>query len=69
MVINGKSTKDFKDSDWDAYRNNSIGFVFQSYNLIGHLGIIENVELGMTLSGVSKDEKRKKRRNHCIVLD
>ena len=60
MVINGKSTKDFKDSDWDAYRNNSIGFVFQSYNLIGHLGIIENVELGMTLSGVSKDEKRKK---------
>lgn len=60
MVINGKSTKDFKDSDWDAYRNNSIGFVFQSYNLIGHLGIIENVELGMTLSGVSKDEKLKK---------
>ncbi len=60
MVINGKSTKDFKDADWDAYRNNSIGFVFQSYNLIGHLGIIENVELGMTLSGVSKDEKRAK---------
>lgn len=60
MVINGKSTKDFKDSDWDAYRNNSIGFIFQSYNLIGHLGIIENVELGMTLSGVSKDEKRKR---------
>lgn len=63
MVINGKSTKDFKDSDWDAYRNNSIGFVFQSYNLIGHLGIIENVELGMTLSGVSKEEKRKKAEN------
>lgn len=62
MVINGKSTKDFKDSDWDAYRNNSIGFVFQSYNLIGHLGIIENVELGMTLSGVPKEEKRKKSR-------
>lgn len=60
MVINGKSTKDFKDNDWDAYRNNSIGFIFQSYNLIGHLGIIENVELGMTLSGVSKDEKRKR---------
>lgn len=60
MVINGKSTKDFKDNDWDAYRNNSIGFVFQSYNLIGHLGIIENVELGMTLSGVAKEEKRKK---------
>ncbi|MEY8446358.1 ABC transporter ATP-binding protein/permease [Enterococcus ratti] len=60
MVINGKSTKDFKESDWDAYRNNSIGFIFQSYNLIGHLGIIENVELGMTLSGVSKEEKHKK---------
>ncbi|MGX4687341.1 ABC transporter ATP-binding protein/permease [Vagococcus sp. JNUCC 83] len=58
MIIDGKSTKGFKDSDWDAYRNNSIGFVFQSYNLISHLGIIENVELGMTLSGVSKEEKR-----------
>lgn len=60
MVINGKSTKTFKDSDWDAYRNNSIGFVFQSYNLISHLGIIDNVELGMTLSGVPKEEKRQK---------
>lgn len=59
MIVNGKSTDTFKDSDWDAYRNNSIGFVFQSYNLISHLGIIENVELGMTLSGVSKEEKRK----------
>lgn len=59
MVIDGKSTKTFKDGDWDAYRNNSIGFVFQSYNLISHLGIIENVELGMTLSGVSKEVKRK----------
>ncbi|WP_461219348.1 ABC transporter ATP-binding protein/permease [Lapidilactobacillus salsurivasis] len=58
MVINGKSTKSFKLTDWDAYRNNSIGFVFQSYNLIGHLGILENVELGMTLSGVSGAEKR-----------
>ena len=60
MVINGKSTKSFKDRDWDAYRNNSIGFVFQSYNLISHLGIIDNVELGMTLSGVSKEVKRAK---------
>lgn len=60
MIINGKSTKKFKDSDWDAYRNNSVGFVFQSYNLIGHLGIIDNVELGMTLSGVPKEEKRRK---------
>ena len=57
MIIDGKSTKTFKDSDWDAYRNNSIGFVFQSYNLISHLGIIENVELGMTLSGVDKATK------------
>ena len=63
MVINGTSTKTFKDADWDAYRNNSIGFVFQSYNLISHQGIIDNVELGMTLSGVSKDERRKKAEN------
>ena len=54
LVIKGKKTKDFKETDWDAYRNNSIGFVFQSYNLIMHLSIVENVELGMTLSGVSK---------------
>uniref|UniRef100_UPI00403F84D3 ABC transporter ATP-binding protein/permease n=1 Tax=Candidatus Enterococcus willemsii TaxID=1857215 RepID=UPI00403F84D3 len=60
MIINGKSTKTFKDRDWDAYRNNSIGFVFQSYNLISHQGIIDNVELGMTLSGVSKAERRQK---------
>lgn len=60
LIINGKSTKNFKATDWDAYRNNTIGFVFQSYNLISHLGIIENVELGMTLSGVSRSEKRKK---------
>lgn len=60
MVINGKSTKTFKDSDWDAYRNNSIGFVFQSYNLISHLGIIDNVELGMTLSGISREEKKRR---------
>lgn len=59
LIINGQSTKTFKDSEWDAYRNNSIGFVFQSYNLIGHLGIIDNVELGLTLSNVPKDEKRR----------
>ena len=64
MIINGKSTKSFKDRDWDAYRNNSIGFVFQSYNLISHLGIIDNVELGMTLSGVSKKKTRKS--NRCF---
>ena len=60
LIINGRSTKDFSDSDWDSYRNNSIGFVFQSYNLINHLSIMDNVEMGMTLSGVSDAEKRKK---------
>jgi len=60
LIINGKSTKNFKDSDWDAYRNNSVGFVFQSYNLISHLSIMDNVEMGMTLSGVSSKEKHSK---------
>ncbi|MFV0344083.1 MAG: ATP-binding cassette domain-containing protein [Anaerocolumna sp.] len=60
LVIKGKRTVDFKDKDWDAYRNNSIGFVFQSYNLIMHLSIVANVELGMTLSGVSTEEKHKR---------
>lgn len=60
LIIKGKKTSDFKDKDWDAYRNNSVGFVFQSYNLIMHLSIVANVELGMTLSGVSKEEKHKR---------
>lgn len=60
LIINGKSTKEFNDTDWDAYRNNSIGFVFQGYNLIKHLDIVSNVEIGMTLSGVSSQEKRKR---------
>lgn len=60
LIISGQSTKNFKETDWDAYRNNSVGFVFQSYNLISHLSILANVELGMTLSGVAKDEKRQK---------
>ena len=60
LIINGKSTEKFKAADWDAYRNNSIGFIFQSYNLISHLRILDNVEMGMTLSGVSTSEKRKK---------
>jgi len=60
LVIDGKSTKDFSESDWDAYRNNSVGFIFQSYNIIGHLSIIDNVEMGMTLSGVSNEEKHQK---------
>ena len=58
MTIKGKRTQDFKEKDWDAYRNNSIGFVFQSYNLISHISIVANVELSMTLSGVSAKEKR-----------
>lgn len=60
LIINGRSTKDFKNRDWDAYRNNSIGFVFQSYNLIAHLSVLDNVEMGMTLSGVSSKIKREK---------
>ncbi len=60
LVINGKSTKQFKDRDWDAYRNHSIGFVFQSYNLIPHQTVLANVELALTLSGVSKAERRKR---------
>lgn len=60
LIINGKSTQNFQDSDWDAYRNNSVGFIFQSYNLIAHLSIMDNVELGMTLSGVPAAEKRQK---------
>lgn len=60
LIINGKSTKEFKDSDWDTYRNHSIGFVFQSYNLIPHQTVLSNVELALTLSGVSKSERRKR---------
>lgn len=60
LKINGNSTKNFKDRDWDAYRNNSIGFVFQSYNLIPHQSVLSNVELALTLSGVSKSERRKR---------
>ena len=60
LIINGRSTKEFKDSDWDSYRNHSIGFVFQSYNLIPHQTVLSNVELALTLSGVSKAERREK---------
>jgi len=60
LIINGQSTKHFRDGEWDAYRNNSVGFIFQSYNLISHLSIVDNVEMGMTLSGVSTSEKNKK---------
>lgn len=58
LIINGKSTKDFADRDWDAYRNHTIGFVFQSYNLIPHQTVLSNVELALTLSGVPKTERK-----------
>lgn len=60
LIINGKSTKNYADKDWDTYRNHKIGFVFQSYNLIPHQSVLSNVELALTLSGVSKEERRKR---------
>lgn len=60
LIIGGKSTKTFKDRDWDNYRNHSVGFIFQSYNLIPHQSVLSNVELALTLSGVSKAERRKR---------
>ena len=60
LLIQGKSTKQFKNRDWDSYRNHTIGFVFQSYNLIGHQTALSNVEIAMTLSGVSKAERKKR---------
>ena len=63
LVINGRSTKDFKDRDWDTYRNHSVGFVFQSYNLIPHQTVLQNVELALTLSGVPKSERRERERH------
>ncbi|MBR6186674.1 MAG: ABC transporter ATP-binding protein/permease [Clostridia bacterium] len=60
LIINGRSTKQFKDSDWDTYRNHSIGFVFQSYNLIPHQTVLSNVELALTLSGVSREDRRRR---------
>ena len=60
LIISGRSTKNFVDADWDAYRNHSIGFVFQSYNLIPHQSVLSNVELALTISGVSKAERRRR---------
>ena len=60
LIINGRSTKKFKDADWDTYRNHSIGFIFQSYNLIPHQTVLSNVELALTLNGISKDERKKR---------
>ena len=66
LLIEGKSTKDFKDQDWDAYRNATIGFVFQTYNLISHLSVLDNVEMSLRLSGVSAKE-RKERATKVLV--
>lgn len=60
LIIEGKSTKNYKDNDWDTYRNHSVGFVFQSYNLIGHQTILNNVELALTISGISKKERKER---------
>ena len=60
LIISGRSTKEFRDADWDSYRNHSVGFVFQSYNLIPHQTVLANVELALTLSGVSKTERRRR---------
>ena len=60
LVINGRSTKDYGDKDWDTYRNHSIGFVFQSYNLIPHQSVLANVELALTISGISREERRER---------
>ncbi len=66
LIINGKSTKRFKDRDWDTYRNHTIGFVFQSYNLIPHQSVLSNVELALTLSGVSKKERRRRAKEALV---
>ena len=68
LVINGISTKQYKDSDWDSYRNHSIGFVFQSYNLIPHQSVLSNVELALTLSGVSKAERRARAKEALVKV-
>ncbi|MEK0279917.1 ABC transporter ATP-binding protein/permease [Bifidobacterium mongoliense] len=68
LVINGTSTKQYKDRDWDSYRNHTIGFVFQSYNLIGHQTILSNVELALTISGVSRAQRREKAREALVKV-
>lgn len=68
LIIGGKSTKKFKNADWDTYRNHSIGFVFQSYNLIPHQTVLSNVELALTLSGVSKTERRQRAKDALVKV-
>ena len=60
LIINGKSTKKFKATEWDSYRNNCVGFIFQSYNLISHISVLENVEMALTLSGYKRKNKKEK---------
>jgi len=60
LIINNKSTKKFKDQEWDSYRNNCVGFIFQSYNLISHISVLSNIEMSMTLSGVKASERKKR---------
>ena len=68
LIINGRSTKEYKARDWDSYRNHSIGFVFQSYNLIPHQSVLQNVELALTLSGVPKHERRAKAKKALVQV-
>ncbi|MBR2405840.1 MAG: ABC transporter ATP-binding protein/permease [Clostridia bacterium] len=68
LIINGISTKNYRDRDWDAYRNHSVGFVFQSYNLIPHQSVLQNVELALTLSGVSKAERRRRAKEALVAV-
>ncbi len=60
LIINGITTRKYKDKDWDSYRNHTIGFIFQSYNLIPHQSVLANVELALTISGISRGERRKR---------
>ena len=68
LVIDGISTKKYKSSDWDTFRNNRIGFVFQSYNLIGHQSVLKNVELALTLSGVGRQEREKRAKEALVKV-
>ncbi|MDD3123656.1 MAG: ATP-binding cassette domain-containing protein, partial [Candidatus Izemoplasmatales bacterium] len=69
LVIDGISTKEYKDKDWDSYRNSTIGFVFQNYNLISHLSVLDNVEIALTLSGVSRSERLERAKKVLIEVD
>ena len=69
LIINGISTKKYTDRDWDSYRNHTIGFVFQSYNLIPHQTVLSNVELALTISGISGAERRNRTRASCCSMD